>query len=925
MEQEMKRLIQSKDWGNSPVGPRESWPPLLETLLNLILHSRFPMLLFWGPELVSFYNDAFKPSLGLDGKHPAMLGSPASEAWAEIWHQIKPLLDQAAKGEAVWHEDLLVKFFRNARIEDTYWTFSYSPVIDADGETRGILVICTETTDKVQTNEFLKSSETRFRNILKQTPVAITIFKGKDLIVEVANEMYLAMVDRTEDQIIGKPFFEVIPEVRESVGGILQQVLDTGTPYYGTEFKVPLNRHGSIEESYFNFVYYPMRDPAGDVSGIIVVAFEVTDQVKAKFDIAESEKKFRELVMKSPIPMTIFSGPDYVIEIANSVMFEKIWRRKESEVIGRKLLDVFPELNDQKYPALLHKVYSTGVVHNEKDAVAYVQGDDGLKKFIFDFEYTPLFNSSNEVWGMIVTVTDVTEKAEARRKIEESQEKLNIVIDASELGVWELNLKTRSGWYSDRYLEILGYNTRVELTHAQLLKHLHPDDLDVRNKALEQAMKSGVLYYVARLVWLDGTVRWIEAKGKLFYDEEGKPDRMLGTIRDITEERNRNEVLEKSEQKFRLLAESIPQLVWTASPEGDFTFYGDLLYQFSGLSPERLREEGLFSVVHDNDKGATLKQWQRSLETGIDFVCEHRFRKSDGSYTWHLSRAVAQRNAAGEILMWVGVSTDIQAQKMFVNELERKVSERTSELEEKNRDLERMNDELKSFAYVSSHDLQEPLRKIQTFASRIREKEPLSEKGADYFSRIQKSANQMQVLIQDLLAYSRTIKAEPILEVVKLTDLVNEVRNDFVETINDKNAVIESDNDLEMKIIPLQFRQVLYNLIGNSLKFSRPEAPPKIKINARSGVKAEELKTKFHPKAQTYLQISISDNGIGFDPQYRERIFEVFQRLHGKHEYSGTGVGLAIVRKIIDNHNGYIEADGRNGEGARFDIYLPVN
>jgi hypothetical protein len=668
-----------------------------------------------------------------------------------------------------------------------------------------------------------------------------------------------------------------------------------------------------------------MRDPAGEVTGIIVVAFEVTDQVKAKFDIAESEKKFRELVMKSPIPMTIFSGPDYIIDIANSVMFEKIWRRKESDVIGRKLLDVFPELNDQKYPALLHKVYSTGVVHNEKEAVAYVQGDDGLKKFVFDFEYTPLFNSSNEVWGMIVTVNDVTEKFEARRKIEESQERLNIVIDASELGMWELNLKTRVGWYSDRYLEILGYRSRVELTHDQLLKHLHPDDMDLRNKAVEQAMKSGVLYYVARLLWLDGTVRWIEAKGKLFYDGEGKPDRMLGTIRDITEEQERNEVLEKSEQKFRLLAQSIPQLVWTASPEGDFTFYGDLIYKFSGLSQEDLREEGLFSVVHENDVALTLRQWKRSLETGADFQCEHRFRRSDGTYHWHLSRAVAQRNTHGEILMWVGVSTDIQAQKMFADELEKKVSERTSELEEKNRDLERMNDELKSFAYVSSHDLQEPLRKIQTFASRIREKEPLSEKGADYFSRIQKSANQMQVLIQDLLAYSRTIKAEPVLEVVKLSDLLNDVRNDFVETINDTGAVIETDSDLDIRIIPLQFRQVLYNLIGNSLKFARPEVPPKIKINVRSGVKAEELKTKFHPKAKTYLQISISDNGIGFDPQYRERIFEVFQRLHGKHEYSGTGVGLAIVRKIIDNHNGYIEADGRTGEGARFDIYLPVN
>ena len=763
------------------------------------------MFLFWGPELISFYNDAFRPSLGIDGKHPYILGKPAKDAWAEIWDIIKPLLDQALRGEAVWREDLLVPFYRNGRIEDIYWTFSYSAVPDEAGKAVGVLVICNETTDKILNTQKLTDSNNRFRNIVYGVPIGITIFRGPELVVELANKTYLEIVDRNEDELVGTPFFETFPELRVPVQHLLQGVMETGEPYHGTEFKVSLKRHGGLEDTYFNFVYHPLRESDSTISGVIVVATEVTEQVRSKYKLAESEHKFREMIMKSPIPMTIFRGRDYVIELANAVMFEKIWRKKEHEVIGKKLLDVFPELKGQKYPELLNKVYESGVVHSEKESVAYVQGDDGLKKFILDYEYAPLFDEDNTVWGMFVTVNDVSEKVEARRRIEENEEKLNVVIEASELGIWELDLRTREGIYSDRYLQILGYSERVTLDHRQLLNHLHPDDLPIRHAAFGQALKTGKLHYEARLVWNDKSIHWIEARGKLFYDRDGQPEKMLGTIRDITEEKNKKAILES-----------------------------------------------------------------------------------------------------------------------FASELEKKVTERTAELKENNSALERMNEELQSFAYVSSHDLQEPLRKIQTFASRIKENEKLSEKGTDYFTRMEKAANQMQVLIQDLLAYSRTSTTDRGFEAVDLTHLVNELKHDFEEILREKEGVIEAINLGEVRIIPLQFRQVMFNLISNSLKFAAPDRPPVIRIEAINGIHAEDLSTKFTPRDDRYYRVTIIDNGIGFDPLYKEKIFEAFQRLHGKHEYSGTGVGLAIVKKIIENHRGYIEAVAVPDRGARFDIYLPL-
>ena len=275
--------------------------------------------------------------------------------------------------------------------------------------------------------------------------------------------------------------------------------------------------------------------------------------------------------------------------------------------------------------------------------------------------------------------------------------------------------------------------------------------------------------------------------------------------------------------------------------------------------------------------------------------------------------------------MWVGASTDIQDQKMFSDELEKQVKDRTGELVQKNIELEKMNKELQSFAYISSHDLQEPLRKIQTFSTQIIEKEfhNLSEPGKDKFQRMQNAAKKMQTLIEDLLLYSRTNNAERKFEKTDLNRIVEEVKEDLKEELLQKHATIEATEMCEVNIIPFQFRQLMNNLISNSLKFSNAIHPPHIKIKSEidEGI---NLKNEKLTKKIKYCHISISDNGIGFDPQYRERIFEVFQRLHGENQYIGTGIGLAIVKKIVENHNGIITAKGELNKGATFDIYFPA-
>ena len=245
-------------------------------------------------------------------------------------------------------------------------------------------------------------------------------------------------------------------------------------------------------------------------------------------------------------------------------------------------------------------------------------------------------------------------------------------------------------------------------------------------------------------------------------------------------------------------------------------------------------------------------------------------------------------------------------------------------LKEKNQELERINKELTSFAHIASHDLQEPLRKIQTFSNRVAAMEgsSLSDKGKDFLHRIQTSSDRMRALIEDLLEYSKTNNAGGNVELTDLNQVLEDVLNELELKIEEKNASIENTGLPKLSVVKFQFRQLFLNLLGNSLKFSKIDKAPHIVIrseliqDANLVLASSELNHCYH--------ISISDNGIGFEPELAEKIFEIFHRLHDKSDFEGTGIGLAICKKIVENHKGRIMAEGEINQGATFHIYLPA-
>ena len=456
----------------------------------------------------------------------------------------------------------------------------------------------------------------------------------------------------------------------------------------------------------------------------------------------------------------------------------------------------------------------------------------------------------------------------------------------------------------------------------------------------------------------------------------GSEKLILLAIEDYTE-RNEAKRLAASELFNRNLLENNPDCVKLLNKEGRITFMnnnGMCLMEVDDF--KNIENKFWWQIWADKNQDIVINSVKKAVEgEKIQFQAFQETAKGTPKW-WDV--IVSSVEIAGEQQI-LSVSRDITEQVLARNknleneqrhtkELEEKVQQRTFELSNANELLNTINiekekrsaeltiankelhfqniekekradelgvanKELQAFNYISSHDLQEPLRKIQTFASLIAENEYefLSEKGKDYFHRIENSAKRMQTLIEDLLAYSRTSVPERNFVKTDIRKLIEEVVYEIADLLQQKNVTIEMKDICEADIIPFQIRQVLTNLITNAIKFSKPNISPLIEIackidNATNF--ANEIAILSIEKLSAikdYCRITIKDNGIGFHPQYKEKIFEVFQRLHGKKEYAGTGIGLAIVKKIVHNHNGLITAEGRMQHPATFSLYLPVH
>lgn len=397
---------------------------LLQTVVE---ESPIAMALFMGREMT--IGLANKAMLNIWQKDITVIDKPFRTAIPESY---TPNLDQHLNevytsgnsyeiAERRWDQVL------DNKLQVFYYHVVLTPLKEPDGSVWGILVTAIDVTAQVQAQQEVKVKEEvykndlRFRNLIAQAPVAIGLLQGWDMAVETANTFLLELWGKDES-IIGLNLLDALPEIKgQPFMDLLHNVYTTGKPYYGYETLAKLYRNGALEDVYFNFVYWPIIEDDGKVSGVMAVASEITLQVKAKLSLKESERRFKSLILEAPMATALYIGRDMVIEVANEAML-RLWG-KSNAVIGMPLDTALPELKGQPFPRLLEHVFTTGVTYHSNETKADLVVDGKLQSFYFNFTYKPLLNSKGNVYSILNMAVDVSSQVQARAELEEINRK----------------------------------------------------------------------------------------------------------------------------------------------------------------------------------------------------------------------------------------------------------------------------------------------------------------------------------------------------------------------------------------------------------------------------------------------------------------------------------------------------------------------
>ncbi|MEJ7769238.1 MAG: ATP-binding protein, partial [Chitinophagaceae bacterium] len=409
------------------------------------------------------------------------------------------------------------------------------------------------------------------------------------------------------------------------------------------------------------------------------------------------------------------------------------------------------------------------------------------------------------------------------------------------------------------------------------------------------------------------------------YDFEKKVEGILVFAYNVTDQVLARRILEKNAEDLNIILEAIPQIAWVSKPDGSIFYYNSNWYHYTGLTIAETEKDGWWPVLHPSLRDKTMEEWLHAVQTCEIFEMETLLKRSaDQSYRWHLSKAAPVRNKLGDVTLWVGTFTDINHENNLRGELENLVLERTKEVMLSNEELKLSNIKLEEFAFVASHDLKEPLRKIITNSDFLQMEfgDQLNNTGKQYIHRIHESAFRMQKLIEDLLSFSQLSHNVLDYKTIDLKQLVNSIIAEQFLVDKEEMATITIKKLPVIECIPTMIEQLFTNLLSNALKFVKPGIPAKIEIsfNYISGSHTGIPSAQPHEK---FCRIYVKDNGIGFDKKYLEQIFIIFKRLNSQNKYQGTGIGLALCKKIVENHHGSLTANSRLNDGATFIIILP--
>lgn len=520
------------NWSNHDLGPIASWDPVLINTLNIVLESGFPHFLYWGDDNICFYNDAFKSSFGSEEYQLSGIGQSLARVFPEVFDEVSSMIATVkTTGIQQFYQDMPTQINRNGKLVDTTWTFSYSPVKNLEGEVLGVLSVCLETTDKVKAYDLAIASEQRFRETFMKAPIGLLILKGKNSIIEFANDMYLQLIDK-DSTCVGKSIWDVIPEVKEQgFDKLVDQVYETGVPVRAAEREVKVRRKGNLETSYYTFSYEPIREDGGRVRGVMAIVVDVTENVVARHKIELAEERLSQAVAATQIGTYDFNL--ITEEIHASERFYQIFGFVYDA--GHSLLvdTIHPE--DRKIREAAHrKAYATGHLSYE----ARIVWKNGRIKWIrivgnvvYDKERTPL-----RIMG---SVLDITDEKETRAQLAATAETLELALKAGKIGSYELDISTEKINCTEQCKANFGLQPDELFNVQKLFTMILAEDKQAVRTALENTVKNSVPYEANyRVRWSDGTIHKIHAAGLPVCDKKGQVTKITGVTVESTHRSN---------------------------------------------------------------------------------------------------------------------------------------------------------------------------------------------------------------------------------------------------------------------------------------------------------------------------------------------------------------------------------------------------
>lgn len=544
-----------------------------------------------------------------------------------------------------------------------------------------------------------------------------------------------------------------------------------------------------------------------------------------------------------------------------------------------------------------------------------------------------LFDEQDVAVKMIGTTQDITAEYQVQQELKENQTFIRKITDATPSIIASYNVNTGNYVFISEGLEkLLGYNTEdaMEQGLGFFTNIIHPEDaisiMEKNAKALEEAntntdKNDTVIEFTYRMRHKNGHYRWFHTYGTIFdRNSDNKVEHVLNISLDVTDQVEATSKIKEQEHFIQQIADASPTILYLYDVDSQSIGYmnreiffvlgylpGEIIEAGSKITEKLYHPEDYHLLPARKESGKTFQQ----ADSMIQYEC--RMKNKDGEWRWVLVREIVfKTDVNGNSKQILGAALDINRRK----EMERTILQNTLLLEQSNASLE-------EFAYVASHDLKEPLRKISTFGDRllVTLMEDLAPEGKLYLKKIIDASQRMQTMINDLLSISM-ISNNTSFEKYSLQKILDETLQTLEFKIEQQNAVIKANHLPEANIIPSQFRQLFQNLLSNSLKFVKPGIQPVIIIKHSLATGQDTAHYQLAQSAK-YIKIEFSDNGIGFENEFAGKIFAIFQRLHGRSEYEGSGIGLAICKKIIEHHGGIIYASGAPGVGATFTIILP--